>query len=121
MPQVRRVLHASTPARTHMSQNQRLLKEYAALHEELDNVLTAACTAHCTETICEDGWALQALVAEDREPITPLIARVRALAAAGVSTVLCVGGCGDYFDVADTVIMADAFQYHVRLCLTPHS
>ena len=64
---------------------------------------------------------MQALVAREMEPITPLIAKVGALAEAGISTVLCVGGCGDYFDVADTVIMADAFQYYVRLrfCTVP--
>ena len=58
--------------------------------------------------------SLQALVAKDREPITPFIAKVRALAARRVSTILVVGGCGDFFDVADTVIAADSFQYKVR-------
>mmetsp|Transcript_9383 Transcript_9383/g.32644 ORF Transcript_9383/g.32644 Transcript_9383/m.32644 type:complete len:469 (+) Transcript_9383:687-2093(+) len=52
---------------------------------------------------------MQALVAPEKEPITPLISRIRGLAGAGVSTVLVVGGCGDYFDVADTVVMMDSF------------
>lgn len=48
---------------------------------------------------------VQALIARDDEPITPLIDRVRALhREAGVSSILVVGGSGDYFEVADTVI-----------------
>jgi len=48
---------------------------------------------------------MQALVADEHEPITPFVDRVRPLARkAGVSTVLVVGGSGDYFDVADTVV-----------------
>jgi predicted ABC-class ATPase len=48
---------------------------------------------------------MQALIAKDREPITPLIDRVRQLYDEhGVSTILVMGGSGDYFDVADTVI-----------------
>ena len=48
---------------------------------------------------------MQRLIAKDREPITPFVDRVRQLyEQEGVSTVLVVGGSGDYFDVADTVI-----------------
>jgi predicted ABC-class ATPase len=48
---------------------------------------------------------MQALIADEHEPITPFIDRARPLAGErGVSTVLVVGGAGDYFDVADTVI-----------------
>jgi predicted ABC-class ATPase len=48
---------------------------------------------------------MQALVAKDDEPITPFIDRARQMfEELGVSTVLVVGGAGDYFDVADTVI-----------------
>ncbi|HHY93685.1 MAG TPA: ABC-ATPase domain-containing protein [Firmicutes bacterium] len=54
---------------------------------------------------------MQALVAKDREPITPFLDRVRSLwEQMGVSTVLVMGGSGDYFDVADTVIMMDAYR-----------
>lgn len=53
---------------------------------------------------------MQALVSGDKEPITPLTHRVRALAAAGVSVVLVMGGCGDYLEAADTVVMMDCFQ-----------
>jgi len=48
---------------------------------------------------------MQALVEKRHEPITPFLDRVRELyEEAGVSSVLVMGGCGDYFDVADTVI-----------------
>ena len=53
---------------------------------------------------------MQLLVARDREPITPFIDRVRGLyRELGVSSVLVLGGSGDYFDVADTVIMMDTY------------
>ncbi len=56
---------------------------------------------------------MQALVAADREPITPFVDRVRELYdALGVSTVLVMGGCGDYFEAADTVIRMDAYVPH---------
>lgn len=47
---------------------------------------------------------MQRLVARAQEPITPLIDRVRQLDELGVSTIMVVGGSGDYFDVADAVI-----------------
>ena len=53
---------------------------------------------------------MQALVHKVHEPITPFLDRVRELYESHqVSTVLVMGGCGDYFDVADTVIMMDEF------------
>jgi predicted ABC-class ATPase len=54
---------------------------------------------------------MQALVPKEREPITPLIDRVHSLHTEhGISTILVVGGSGDYFDVADTVIGMDAYR-----------
>jgi predicted ABC-class ATPase len=54
---------------------------------------------------------MQALVHRDHEPITPFVDRVRELfEKLGVSTVLVMGGCGDYFDVADTVIEMHAYR-----------
>lgn len=52
---------------------------------------------------------MQELVPREGEPITPFVDRVRdLLEGAGVSTILVVGGSGDYLDVADRVIrMAD--------------
>ncbi len=53
---------------------------------------------------------MQALIAKDREPITPFIDKVQQLDTDyGMSTVLVMGGSGDYFDVADTVIAMDEF------------
>ncbi len=54
---------------------------------------------------------MQALVAKDKEPITPFIDKIRQLYTDyGVSTILVMGGSGDYFDVADTVIAMQEFQ-----------
>jgi predicted ABC-class ATPase len=53
---------------------------------------------------------MQTLVAKDKEPIIPFIDRVRGLHRNwGVSTVLVMGGAGDYLEVADTVIMFDEY------------
>ncbi|UCE75049.1 MAG: ABC-ATPase domain-containing protein [Methanomassiliicoccales archaeon] len=53
---------------------------------------------------------MQSLVAKENEPITPFLDRVRELyETLGVSTILVMGGCGDYFDVADCVIMMREF------------
>ena len=54
---------------------------------------------------------MQALVHKEHEPITPFVDRVRELYERyGVSTVLVMGGCGDYFDVADTVVAMQDYQ-----------
>ncbi|MBE9141976.1 ABC-ATPase domain-containing protein [Planktothrix mougeotii] len=54
---------------------------------------------------------MQELIAKDQEPITPFIDKVRQLYTDhNVSTILVMGGSGDYFDVADTVIAMENFQ-----------
>lgn len=54
---------------------------------------------------------MQALVSQDKEPITPLLYRVRELYEQhNVSSIIVMGGSGDYFDVADTVIMMDEYK-----------
>ena len=54
---------------------------------------------------------MQALVADDKEPITPLLHRIRELHKEhGISSVIVMGGSGDYFDIADTVIMMDSYR-----------
>jgi predicted ABC-class ATPase len=62
---------------------------------------------------------MQALVEKSGEPITPFVDRVQQLTPPslggiegerGVSTILVLGGSGDYFDVADTVIRMDAYM-----------
>ena len=53
---------------------------------------------------------MQALIAKEKEPITPFIDKVRQLYTDhGVSTVLVMGGSGDYFEVADHVIALDNY------------
>ncbi|MGE4274879.1 MAG: ABC-ATPase domain-containing protein [Candidatus Methanomethylophilaceae archaeon] len=53
---------------------------------------------------------MQDLVPEESEPITPFIDRVRQLwEEKKVSTVMVVGGSGEYLDIADTVLMMDAY------------
>jgi len=48
---------------------------------------------------------MQELISKDKEPITPFIDKVRKLYIDyGISTVLVMGGSGDYFDIADYVI-----------------
>jgi predicted ABC-class ATPase len=57
---------------------------------------------------------MQELVAKEKEPITPYIDKVRHLSDIHISTILVIGGSGDYFDVADLVIkMEDYLPYNV--------
>lgn len=69
--------------------------------------------------IDEDTSATNLMVRDDRmrqliedrhEPITPLVARARALVKAGTSVVMVVGGIGDWLGVADTVLGMTAFR-----------
>ncbi|MEM9090697.1 MAG: ABC-ATPase domain-containing protein [Cyanobacteria bacterium P01_F01_bin.53] len=54
---------------------------------------------------------MQTLIAKDKEPITPFIDKVRQLYDDyGISTILVMGGSGDYFAVADTVIAMEDYQ-----------
>lgn len=54
---------------------------------------------------------MQELIAQEKEPITPFIDKVRQLFTDyGVSTILVMGGSGDYFDVADSVIAMENFE-----------
>ncbi len=53
---------------------------------------------------------MQRLVPKAKEPITPYIDQVQNLyRELGVSTILVMGGSGDYFEVADTVIFMDGY------------
>ncbi len=54
---------------------------------------------------------MQALVARDAEPITPLVDRIAELRDRhAVSTLLVMGGSGDYLDSADTVIQMQEYR-----------
>lgn len=54
---------------------------------------------------------MQELIAKDKEPITPFVDKIKALYDDhGVSTLIVMGGSGDYFDVADLVIGMDNYR-----------
>ncbi|MFW6380305.1 MAG: ABC-ATPase domain-containing protein [Halorhodospira sp.] len=54
---------------------------------------------------------MQALVAREAEPITPLVDRIAELRDRhGVSTLLVMGGSGDYLDSADTVVQMQEYS-----------
>lgn len=62
-----------------------------------------------TNFMIRDG-RMQRLIAPEKEPITPFSNKVKALYDNhNVSTILIVGGSGDYFDVADQVLMMDEY------------
>ncbi|MDP8246547.1 MAG: ABC-ATPase domain-containing protein [Candidatus Tritonobacter lacicola] len=73
------------------------------------NVLLIDEDTSATNFMIRDG-RMQRLVVKDKEPITPFIDKVAQLYGdMGVSTILVMGGAGDYFEVADTVIMMDEY------------
>jgi predicted ABC-class ATPase len=83
------------------------------------NIMEALAVGAKTLLIDEDTSAtnfmirderMQALVAKESEPITPLLHRINDLyKECGVSVTLVMGGTGDYFGVADTVIIMDSY------------
>lgn len=107
LPQGRSTTHFSTP-------------NASGSTSQAANILEALEVGATTLLIDEDTSAtnlmirdrrMQALISPAKEPITPFIDKVRQLYADhGVSTILVMGGSGDYFDVADTVIAMTDFQ-----------
>ena len=53
---------------------------------------------------------MQALVAKEKEPITPFLAKIGALRKRGVSCILVMGGSGEYFGVSDAVVCMDNYS-----------
>lgn len=54
---------------------------------------------------------MQSLIAKEQEPITPFIDQIQPLSTDyGVSSILVMGGSGDYFEVANTVISMSAYR-----------
>ena len=82
------------------------------------NIIEAANFGTKLFLIDEDKSATNFMIRDDmmkqlikREPITPFTDRVRQLySEADISTILVVGGSGEYLAVADTVIMMDEFH-----------
>lgn len=65
-----------------------------------------------TNFMIRDG-RMQKLIASDKEPITPFASKVKPLYEnVDVSTILIVGGSGDYFEAADHILMMD--EYHLK-------
>ena len=65
----------------------------------------------CAANFIVRDHKMQQLVSKADEPITPFIDRARDLFDQnGISTVLALGGVGDYFDVADHVIQVKAYR-----------
>jgi predicted ABC-class ATPase len=62
-----------------------------------------------TNFMIRDSKMIQ-LVASDKEPITPFVRVVESLRDQGISTVLVVGGTGDFFAVADHVLVMDCYH-----------
>ena len=85
------------------------LEIVASSEEDLVPVLLVDEDTAATNFMIRDR-RMQELIAKDKEPITPFIDKVKLLYAdCGVSTLLVMGGSGDYFDVADTVIAMENF------------
>ena len=93
---------------------------YEAAFAELQTIIEALEVGATCLLVDEDTAAtnllirdarMQALVPDELEPITPFIDRARQLhRELGVSSILVVGGSGDYLDVADTVIAMREFE-----------
>ncbi len=54
---------------------------------------------------------MEKIVSKEKEPITPFIARTRALyQKKGISTIIVVGSSSAYFEVADTILQLDNYE-----------
>ncbi len=83
------------------------------------NTVEALCAGSSLLLVDEDTSAtnfmvrdmrMAELVADEKEPITPFIRKIRSLYRdLGVSTVLVAGSSGDYLSVADTVLQMDCY------------
>jgi predicted ABC-class ATPase len=106
LPQGRSTTQFSTPNASGSTSQAASIVE--ALEAGAKSVLVDEDTA-ATNFMIRDR-RMQALIAKDREPITPFIDKIRQMYSDyGVSTILVMGGSGDYFDVADTVIALQDF------------
>lgn len=78
--------------------------------ESSANVLLIDEDTSATNFMMRDD-VMQKLVAKEKEPITPFIEIVKPLyEQKGISTIIVVGSCGDFFDVADCVIQMDNYE-----------
>ena len=107
-PQALRLQHG-VPRGCLCEAQQRLHGSVCAIEAGSDGLLLDEDTS-ATNFMLRDG-RMQKLVRAENEPITPFVDRVREIFNDfGVSSILVMGGSGDYFDVADTVIMMKDYQ-----------
>ncbi len=65
----------------------------------------------CATNFMVRDHRMQRLIPKEKEPITPLLDRIKDLYDKfGVSTIMVVGGLGDFLDIADTVIVMDNYE-----------
>ncbi len=87
----------------------------AAIAEALESGATALLMDEdtCASNFMIRDRRMQELVPKEHEPITPFLDRVRQLfRETGVSSVIVMGGSGDYLDVADAVLMMQNYVAH---------
>jgi predicted ABC-class ATPase len=64
----------------------------------------------CATNLMVRDRRMQQLVPKEKEPITPFLDQARNLyQECGVSTIIVMGGCSDYFEVADTIVAMDCY------------
>lgn len=85
------------------------------LHHSYQAIEMGADTLLVDEDTCATNFMIRdqkmmELVACEKEPITPFIRVVSSLRSQNVSTILVVGGTGDYFSVADHVLVTDCYR-----------
>lgn len=82
---------------------------FQAIEAGADTLLVDEDTC-ATNFMIRDEKMMQ-LVAKEKEPITPFVQIVRSMYYdKGISSVLVIGGVGDYFDVADNVVVMDSYM-----------
>ncbi|KAL7507866.1 hypothetical protein ACHAXN_004959 [Cyclotella atomus] len=66
----------------------------------------------CASNFMARDDKMMSLVHKDKEPITPFLYKAKTLAKQGISMILVVGSCGDFFDIGDTTILMDSYSCH---------
>tara|TARA_R110002153_G_scaffold18021_3_gene62994 strand:- start:37436 stop:39145 length:1710 start_codon:yes stop_codon:yes gene_type:complete len=106
LPQAKSTRHFSTPDASGSTSQAANIMEALSIGTQL--LLIDEDTSATNFMIRDER--MQALVSKDKEPITPLVHRIRDLYQDNaVSVTLVMGGSGDFFGLADTVIMMDNY------------
>ncbi|KAI8808626.1 hypothetical protein BJ742DRAFT_771977 [Cladochytrium replicatum] len=85
----------------------------ANIQEALEVGVKAFCFDEdtCATNFLVRDLRMQKLISKASEPITPLISKIQDLKNdLGVSSILVIGGCGSYLDVADVVISMENYR-----------